>query len=463
MAEIPVSTLDGRQQKLVENARVALERGNLDYTVEACAQVLKAAPACVAVRRLQRVAQLRQFQAKNRFMAKAMGGLTATPFLFGGKKNPTQAFENAEKLLAVDPTNVAALKNLGEAARELEWPETAVFAFEAARELQPADREILLAVGEAWLAAGRPAEALRAADAILKTRPVDAEAQKLMRQASIAQTMTKGNWETAATFREKLKDEAQAVSLEQAAKVVTSAEMTQRLLDEARARVEAEPGNLNHYRTLVNGCRQLGRTDEALRWVRRAREQRGAAADVSLEKQESELQVQLLEAGLKAAETALAAAPEDRGAQQRREQLRGELAAFRLAEAQRTVERYPNDFAARQALGALLLESGKTDLAIAQFQQAQKNPQVRVAALVGLGRAFKAKKLFDLAVAQFTTAKRELGVMDETKKDVIYELGSCLEAMGNAEAAIAEFKAVYSEDIGFRDVAEKINAYYARG
>jgi hypothetical protein len=34
--------------------------------------------------------------------------------------------------------------------------------------------------------------------------------------------------------------------------------------------------------------------------------------------------------------------------------------------------------------------------------------------------------------------------------------------MGRGEAAIAEFKAIYSEDIGFRDVADKINAFYSK-
>jgi hypothetical protein len=34
--------------------------------------------------------------------------------------------------------------------------------------------------------------------------------------------------------------------------------------------------------------------------------------------------------------------------------------------------------------------------------------------------------------------------------------------MGRADAAIDEFKAIYSEDIGFRDVAAKINAFYAK-
>jgi tetratricopeptide (TPR) repeat protein len=109
-----------------------------------------------------------------------------------------------------------------------------------------------------------------------------------------------------------------------------------------------------------------------------------------------------------------------------------------------------------------LLELAQTDAAIGQFQQAQKGPQVRVASLVGLGRCFKAKKLFDLAVSQLSTAKKELAQMDDTKKDVIYELGACFELMGKADAAIAEFKEIYSEDIGFRDVADKINAFYTK-
>jgi hypothetical protein len=34
--------------------------------------------------------------------------------------------------------------------------------------------------------------------------------------------------------------------------------------------------------------------------------------------------------------------------------------------------------------------------------------------------------------------------------------------MGKADAAIGEFKEIYSEDIGFRDVADKINAFYSK-
>ncbi|HWA85788.1 MAG TPA: tetratricopeptide repeat protein [Opitutus sp.] len=458
MADVPVSALEARQQRLVRNAAAAFERGNDDYVLEMCGQVLQAAPECVAMRRLQRVARLRQFKAKNRLLAKAIGGLTATPFVLGAKQAPEQAFATAEKLLAADPTSAAALKQMGAAALALGWAETAVFAFEAARELQPENRDNLLALGGAWLAAGKPAEALRMAEAILRTRPVDPAAQDLMRQASIAQTVTKSRWDSDSSFREKLRDEAQAISLEQAAKVVTSDGMTQRLIDEAQARVAQEPGNLNHYRSLVHGCRQLGRPDDALAWLRKARALPAAAADAGWEKMESELQLEQHERAVTEAE----ATADDGEKPTRVERARAALAAFRLAEAQRWVERHPNDPPARQALGGLLLEAGKIDAAVAQFQQAQRHPQVRIAALLGLGRAFKAKRLFDLAVAQLKTAKGELGALDETKKEVVYELGGCLEAMERNDEAIEEFKAIYSEDIGFRDVAAKVDAYYSR-
>ncbi len=464
MPEIPVASLDPRHQKLIENARIALERGNLDYVLEVTSQVLKTQPGCLPVRRLQRVAQLRQNRGKSGgFMGRAFSGLSSAPFMFGGgKKDPAKQLEAVETMLAKDPMNVSALKQLAEAAGGLGLPETVAFALDAIREIEPGNRANLLALGEAWLAAGKPTEALKMADEILRDKPTDGDAQNLMRKASVAQTVTKHNWDSQQSYRDKLRDEAQAVSLEQGAKIVTGDTQTQKLLDEALGRVAKEPNNLNHYRSVSQAYKQMGNLEEALSWVRKAREQPVGKTDAALEKQEGELATAVIEKHLKEAEAAVAAAPGDAAAQAKMAAAKKELAEFKLTDSKRYVERYPNDYPARYALGALLLEIGQTDAAIAQFQQAQKGPQVRVASLVGLGRCFKTKKLFDLAVAQLNTAKNDLTTMDDTKKDVIYELGVCYELMGKPELAIEEFKVIYSEDIGFRDVADKINAFYSK-
>ena len=125
------------------------------------------------------------------------------------------------------------------------------------------------------------------------------------------------------------------------------------------------------------------------------------------------------------------------------------------------VERYPNDFNYRFELGMLLFEDGNLDDAIMQFQISQRSPKVRLQSLLGLGRAFTQGKKYDLAVDQLETAKKESKIMNEAKKEIIYELGTAYELMGKAEQAFNEFKEIYSADISYRDVAKKINDYYS--
>ncbi len=440
---------------------MALQRGNFDYVIEVTGQVLKHAPGCLPVRRLQRVAVVKQHEGKNKLMAKAMGSVTMAGFMFASKKDPTKAMESAEKLLLADPNNVAALKSLAEAANSLGLVETAAFAWECIREVQPKDHDTLVHLAEAYIGAKMHKDAVRVADDLLKLRPQDGDALALMRKASVAQTMDKGNWESGASFRSKLKDENQANSLEQASKVVTSIEMTERLIVEAKERVAKEPNNLNHYRAVIDGYRRLNDPASALEYVKKARLLPSASGDATLEKLQSDLAVGVVEAMVKTASERLAAAPGDAFAQEALNAAQSELVKMKLSDAKTYVERYPNDYAARFTLASLLLEAGDHQGAIANFQQAQKSPKVRLAALGGMGRALKARKMFDLAVQQFQTAKGEIPVMDDLKKDIIYQLAECYEGMGRQEDAITEFKLIYSEDIGFRDVADKINAFYS--
>src|SRR5690606_5339243 len=112
-------------------------------------------------------------------------------------------------------------------------------------------------------------------------------------------------------------------------------------------------------------------------------------------------------------------------------------------------------------LARLLVEAGEIDQAIQHFQQAQRHPKLRIPTLLQLGACFQAKGILDLAVHQYETAKQEIVAFDENKKEAIYQLGCCLEAMGQGERAVEEFKLVYSADIGFRDVAAKIDRFYS--
>jgi len=96
----------------------------------------------------------------------------------------------------------------------------------------------------------------------------DAELVELVKRASVEQSIAAGRWDSGSgSYRDKLRDEQRSVSLEQADKMVTSADMTTRLVDEAIALITTEPDNLNHYRTVVGGLHSLGRFDDALAWL----------------------------------------------------------------------------------------------------------------------------------------------------------------------------------------------------
>ena len=58
-------------------------------------------------------------------------------------------------------------------------------------------------------------------------------------------------------------------------------------------------------------------------------------------------------------------------------------------------------------------------------------------------------------------ALKEKVVFDEEKKELIYNLGCVLDQMGRKEEAVEQFKLIYEVDIGYKDVAARVDAYYA--
>jgi tetratricopeptide (TPR) repeat protein len=153
--------------------------------------------------------------------------------------------------------------------------------------------------------------------------------------------------------------------------------------------------------------------------------------------------------------------PFDEGNAEKAAAITAEKLSFQLAECQKRVEKYPTDLAIRFELGQLYFQAGKIGEAIAEFQKAQGNPNKRLAAMSLLAQCFAKRKMFDLAARTLQNAIKEKPGFDEEKKDLIYQLGCVLEGMGKKEDAIEQFKVIYEADISYKDVAAKVDAYYA--
>jgi hypothetical protein len=66
-----------------------------------------------------------------------------------------------------------------------------------------------------------------------------------------------------------------------------------------------------------------------------------------------------------------------------------------------------------------------------------------------------------MAASTFQNAIKEKPVFDDEKKELVYQLGSVLEKMNKREEAIEQFKQIYEVDIGYKDVAAKVDAFYS--
>ena len=283
-----------------------------------------------------------------------------------------------------------------------------------------------------------------------------------MKRASVSVAMTKGNWENSTDFRTQLKDEDETKSLEQSSKIVNDKASLEGLIRTTYDLVQKEPDNLNHYLQLSDLYHRYGDSQNAIAWIQQARSKDSGKGDVSLEEKERTLTLEYYTSLIDQWRLACEADPNNEG---HKKGLQDSILAkktYQQSQLESLVKRYPNDFGYRYELGVLLFDNGHYDECLQHFQLAQRNAKVRLDAVLFLGKAYRLKGFYDLAIEQLNSLKNEIQIMDERKKNTIYELGCCYEAMHSPEQAIEEFKLIYSADISYRDVADKINAFYER-
>ena len=132
----------------------------------------------------------------------------------------------------------------------------------------------------------------------MKLSPGDGEAEDLMKRASVAVAMNKGKWEQSEDFRTQLKDEAEAQSLEQAAKTVTDSKSLEDLIRQTYVKStkrNRKTSTTTDSLAIITKDTVIWRTP--LLGFREARKQAGQS-DVSLEEKERQLTLEYFDSAI---------------------------------------------------------------------------------------------------------------------------------------------------------------------
>lgn len=458
MAEIEIENAPRKAREHFEKGFAAMERGNVDYAIDMFTLALDVCPQLLKARRYMRAAQVKKFRTnppnamqKAMIQIKSAGKTMKAQSIL--KKDPAGALKVAEELLTFDPFNLAFINLHVQAATAAGLPEAAVLTLEAARDIHGADVKFLRQLASLYSQVDRLHDARLVYEELVKLAPNDPQSVKNLKDATALDTMQRGRWAEEGDFRGKVKDNKEALLLEQQSKAVKSAKDIDSLIEENIKKIAGEPQNINYRRALADLYVRADRFDEALDALRQAQEITGGA-DPQIDRAVSTAYIKKLDFEI--------AQFEEKNDQEHADAWRKEKEAFLLDDARDKVERYPNDLTFKYDLGVILFQRGELNDAIQHLQLAQRNPQKRIHALLHLGLCFKQKGQLDIAQEQLQKAVSELPVMDETKKELLYELGQISETMGNREKALAYYKEIYGVDISYRDVSAKIEKFYSK-
>ncbi len=464
MAEKSLNDMTREVRGLFTKGNDALQRDNFDYAIDLFNQVLAREPGLYECRKLLRTAQQRKAGASRGFMKKIWSSASSKPLEAKGeialRTNPPEALQIGEQILNSDPANSGAHRLIVKAANALQFPHTAALSLEMLYRNSPKDKEIGMEFARALAAIGQPKQGEAVLAQLYRENPHDNDLAQALKDLSAQKTLDEGGYEALAdgtgSYRDILKNKEEAVSLEQQARVEKSEDVADRLIREYEARIHKEPGNMKLLRSLAELYAEKKDFDRALGLYQQLKSS-DIGNDASLDRTIADTISRKYDWQISRLDSTAPDYPD------RLAVLEAEKRDFQINECKQRVERFPTDLQIRFEMGQLYFQAGKISEAIGEFQKSQNNPHRRVASMNYLAQCFAKRKMFDLAARTLQNAIKEKPVLDDEKKDLLYNLGSVLESMGKKDEAIEQFKAIYEVDINYRDVAAKVEKYYSGG
>ncbi len=434
--------------KQIQKAEEAARRRNYDFAVQLYQQILEIDPDQGEAR-----AGLRQ-SLKKRWDLKGGGSFLrslsgAAPLALAKTLRKTGQREACVKALegylSTNPVDEAANLLLGQVLEELGHTKSARAVYEFVTEVAPKSTQGFKRAGAMSQRLGEAERALEYYEKALAIDPRDQEAIKARKDLSAERALTRSNAPGVQHSRDQIRNKAEAQELERTQHLHLSdedlraqiARLEQRYADDKTPELMTQLSELHE---------RLKDYDSALDWTERALSYRKDSFELACKAGDLRARVmkkKIAEAG-------------KRGDEARAGELERELLKFEVEDHRRRVALHPADPALRMQLGKRLMRISEWDAAMAELQKGVSDPRASREARVLLAQCFQGKGYTDLARKEYLRVLEGVTTPDERAKEVLYNLGAIAEAEGNASDARGYYSRIFETDVGYRDVAAKM-------
>lgn len=438
--------------KHIQKAEEAARRRNYDFAVELYQQLLELDPDQGEARSgLRKVLKLRQEKKKGGKFLRALSG--AGPLAVAKTMRKAGKIEacvkSAEQYLASNPLDVDANLFLGEALEAGQYYKSACAVYEFIAEIAPKNPEGLKRAGAMMYQLGEHHKALEFYERALEADPRDQDALKQRKNLAAETALSARESGEVTHSRDQIKDKDEAQALERSTRMHKTEDELRAELERLEGQYADSPNDPDLMIAMADVHEKLRDAEAAFDLIDRASSYRKDS--IELQARRDRLREKMLKKQISRADAA--------GDTERANRLEGELREMQLESLKEQVRLRPSDAGLRLKLGQQLLKADEIDAAVGEFQKAVDDPRLGTEAQFQLGVSFQRKGFGDLAKKNYERALEGCSGSDERSKEILYNLGAIAEEESRPEEARELFARIFEIDIGYRDVATKMEQY----
>ncbi len=379
-----------------------------------------------------------------------------------GGKTPLERLLNAEYLFAKDPDHLPYAEAMLRAAvgggffGVAGWIANLLFQKNNASDNPSVHTYIILK--NAYAAIGDFDRAVAACQRAMKLKPEDAKLAEDIKYLSAEATVHKGKYDNVPDFTESVLSMDRQEKLAAKEGVVKTEDQQHLLVQAARETFARYPDLPQSTYNLTQALSALDSDEYENEAIRLLDEAYQKTKDFGFKQRSGQVVMKQLRRRIRHTRADLEANPSDDRARAKLAELSAQLNNIELEHYRLCVENYPTDLRAKYDYGICLLRNEKYDQAIPLFQDVQRDPYRRVAAMDKIGLCFFKKGWFADAIDVFTKAIATYEIEnDDIAKELRYNLARAYEDSGDIQKALEVYRKIAQIDFAFRDVSQRVD------